>query len=110
MLPVHSEVREMLRLVRRPYRLRRNQLARQLRCALNAENEVEAITEVVRMTFSGARDSNTLKALVVTNYEGKTAQEVADELHVSVRQYFRYRSEAINALIETIAATLDAAV
>jgi hypothetical protein len=104
----HDEVREMLRLVRRPYRLRRNPLAQQLRQALDVNSEMDAVTRVVRMTFSGTPDdAAALKALIVTDYEGKTAKEAAGELHVSVRQYFRYRSEAVDALAETIAAALD---
>lgn len=104
----HEEVRQMLRLVRRPYRLRRNALARQLRHAFAATSETDAVARLIRMTFSGTPgDTAALKALIVSGYEGKTAKEAAEELHVSVRQYFRYRSEAVDALAETISLALE---
>lgn len=94
----HAHVREMLRMVNQPHRLRRNPLAKTLSEALDVKPEV-AIRLVLRSAFSPSnRGKTALRSIMIADYEGKTAAEAASLLNLSLRQYFRYRSIAIEAV------------
>lgn len=104
----HTHVREMLRLVNQPHRLRRNNLAKALSVALGVKPEI-AIRLVLRSAFSASSRSRTaLRSVLIADYEGKTAAEAAAALNLSLRQYFRYRSTAIEAIAFAIEDLLHA--
>ena len=95
-------------MVNQPHRLRRNSLAKTLSEALDVKPEV-AIRLALRSAFSPSnRGITALRSITIADYGGKTAAEAASLLNLSQRQYFRYRSIAIEAVACVIEDLLQA--
>ena len=99
------EVRRMLRQMRRPHALEMHPLARILADVLDTPNCYDALRTTIDRAFSGAGALGTkLRELVYRSdiETSATRASVANQMHLSARQYFRYRKEAILLLVEYI--------
>lgn len=93
----HGSVRGLLRGLRRPVQLERDEIARELRRALRVLTAREAVLILVERAL---RHEHAFCAEIVQrcDVDGETTLVVAFELHLSVRQFFRYRAHAIEAI------------
>ena len=92
-------VRRMLRLLRRPHLLEREALALRLRKELQAASCRDAILQLIDQTFSISADGRYLRDVVVLcDVDGHKARAAAASMHLSLRQFYRRRAEAIEAL------------
>jgi len=93
----HGSVRGLLRGLRRPVQLERDEIARELRRAMRALTAREAVLTLVERAL---RHEHAFCAEIVQrcDVDGGTTLAVASELHLSVRQFFRYRAHAIEAI------------
>ena len=94
-----SDVRRLLRLLRRPYMLEREPLALRARKALGTASCRDALLLLVDHAFGDIRDTQRLREIILRcDVEGQKARAAAAEMHLSLRQFFRHRAEAIEAL------------
>ena len=105
-----ADVRKLLRLLRRPHLLEKERLAILLRQAVRSESAREALLGVIEQTFGPSYDAQRLREIVQRcDVRGEKARTAASAMHLSLRQFFRYRVEAIAAVASRIAASLDGA-
>lgn len=104
----NKEVRNLLKLMRRPHLLERQRLAIMLREASGAASARDAIYQVIKNAFDPANsaDRTLLESIERCNIRGETTHAAAAAMHQSIRQFFRYRSDAIAAIAESIERTL----
>ncbi len=96
--PVTS-VRRLLRQLRRPHLLERDPLAARLRDRLNAKTCGEAIEQLVDRTFARDASSERVREVIMRcDFHGQKATAAAAGMHLSLRQFFRCRAEAMEAL------------
>jgi hypothetical protein len=94
-----ADLRRLLRLLRRPHLLEREPLALRVRQALGTTTCRDALLSLVDRTFGTIEDTRRLREIIVRcDIEGQKARQAAAGMHVSLRQFFRYRAEAIEAL------------
>jgi hypothetical protein len=94
-----ADVRRLLRLLRRPYLLEREPLALRARTALGTASCRDALLLLVDRAFGDIRDTQRLREIILRcDVEGQKARGVAASMHLSLRQFFRHRAEAIDAL------------
>jgi hypothetical protein len=94
-----ADVRRLLRLLRRPYLLEREPLALRARKALGTSSCRDAMLLLVDRTFGDIRDTQRLREIILRcDVEGQKARQAAAGMHLSLRQFFRHRAEAIDAL------------
>jgi len=98
-----NAIRKLLRQLRRPHLLARDPLALRLREALNASTCREAIELLVDRTFAGDIVGERLREILVRcDLQGQKATAAAGGMHLSLRQFFRCRSDAMEALAVAI--------
>lgn len=103
-----ADVRKLLRLLRRPHLLEKERLAILLRQAVGCENAREALATVIDQTFGSSYDDQRLREIVQRcDVRGEKARFAAAAMHLSLRQFFRYRVEAIGAVASQIGSRLD---
>lgn len=97
-------IRGLLASLRRPDRLERLPLAVQLKVALGAPTARDAVVHVIDRTFSVRTPSNDIMRAAVysCDVEGNKASYAAATLHVSMRTFFRRRSEAVAAIAAAV--------
>jgi hypothetical protein len=94
-----ADLRRLLRLLRRPYLLEREPLALRVRGLFGTSSCRDALLLLVDRTFGSIEDTRRLREIVVRcDVEGQKARQAAAGMHLSLRQFFRYRAEAIEAL------------
>jgi hypothetical protein len=92
-------VRKLLRQLRRPHLLATDPLALRLRETLNAGTCREAIELLVDQTFAGGAAAERLREILVRcDLQGQKATAAAGGMHLSLRQFFRCRADAMEAL------------
>ncbi len=98
------EVRKLLRLMRRPHALERERLAVLLRQATQKRDSREALRAVIEEAFDVSDDADRLRLEIIRrcDMEGQTTRAAAHALHLSIRQFFRYRADAIDAITQSI--------
>ncbi|HXN09161.1 MAG TPA: hypothetical protein VN860_05830 [Candidatus Acidoferrales bacterium] len=98
------EVRKMLRLLRKPHALGFERLAVLLREALGADDEAEALRKIIDGAFESSSPTDRVRRDIIRHcdIEGETTRQSAAALNVSMRQFFRYRAEAIEAITRAI--------
>jgi hypothetical protein len=98
-------VRGLLRGLRRPVQLERDEIARELRRALRALTAREAVLTLVERAL---RHEHAFCAEIVQrcDVDGGATLAVAGEMHLSARQFFRYRAHAIEAIAVELEALL----
>jgi hypothetical protein len=100
--PVHA-IRKLLRQLRRPHLLARDPLALRLRESMNTDTCREAIELLVERTFAGDFAGERLREILVRcDLQGQKATAAAGGMHLSLRQFFRCRSDAMEALAVAI--------
>ncbi|HXW51969.1 MAG TPA: hypothetical protein VEJ41_08265 [Candidatus Acidoferrales bacterium] len=96
-------VRKALRLLRRPSQLARDPLAQRLRDAFGTSTCREALLLFIDRAFADDPAGERLRDLLVRcDVQGQKARAAAAEMHLSVRQFFRWRAAAIEALAVTL--------
>lgn len=100
----NREVRNILRLLRRPHRLDRERLVVMLRECTHARDGREALQLAIDAAFDRSDPQQLLRYETIRRVDvaGETTHAAASSMHVSVRQFFRYRSEAIAAIAQSI--------
>ncbi len=94
-----ADVRRLLRLLRRPYLLEREPLALRARRALGTASCRDALLLLVDHAFGDIPDTQRLREIILRcDVEGQKARAAAAGMHLSLRQFFRHRAEAIEAL------------
>jgi tetratricopeptide (TPR) repeat protein len=93
----HGSVRRLLRGVRRPSQLERDEVALDLKRTLHCETGREAVLVLVERAL---RHEHRFCAEIVRrcDVEGETTLVVAAGLHLSPRHFFRYRAQAVEAI------------
>ena len=91
-------VRRLLKRLRRPYLLAREPLAVHLRETLQTESCREAVLLLIDRTFADQVAARLREILVRCDVQGLTTRSAAASMHLSLRQLFRCRAEAIDAL------------
>ena len=99
-----AQVRHVLRLLRRPHELTTSGIAMILCENLGVPDPVEAVVLVLHQIFNlrTATGRRLYDAIRLCDVEGLAAKEVASEMGLSLRQFFRYRREAVEALAAKI--------
>jgi predicted Zn-dependent protease len=102
--------RRLLRKLRRPSALERDELAQSLRAAYGCTTAREALVTAIDR---GLHDHDRRLAAIIRrcDIDGELTHTVAGELNFSPRHFFRYRSEAVDAVaveIERALRTADA--
>ena len=87
----------MLRKLRRPWLLERDEQARALRAALGTESTREAVGLLIER---GIRDLDERSRAIILRCDvaGELTATVADDLYISIRQFFRDRAVAMDAI------------
>jgi hypothetical protein len=108
MRSTNREIRLLLRLLRRPHALEREPLAIMLREALHAENAYKAVIAAIDAAFDVATPSGRqLKEIIRRcDIDSQTTAAAAADLHLSVRQFFRYRTDAVEAIALSVGRSL----
>ncbi|MEA2721398.1 MAG: eukaryotic-like serine/threonine-protein kinase [Candidatus Eremiobacteraeota bacterium] len=93
----HGSVRSLLRGIRRPAKLQRDGIAREVERALHCTSAREAVLVLVERAL---RHEHQFCAEIVRrcDIDGETTLLVAAALHLSPRQFFRYRAQAVEAI------------
>lgn len=92
-------VRKLLRQLRRPHLLSRDPLALRLRETLNVGTCREAIEFLIDRTFARDAAGERLREILVRcDLQGQKATAAAGGMHLSLRQFFRCRADAMEAL------------
>lgn len=101
----HGSVRRVLRNLRRPAMLERDEIALELKRALRCEVARDAVLMLVERAL---RHEHRFCAELVRrcDVDGETTAAVAGALHLSPRQFFRYRAHAMEAIGVELEATL----
>ena len=99
-----AQVRHVLRLLRRPHELATSGIAMTLCENLGVPDPVEAVVLVLHQIFNlrTATGRRLYDAIRLCDVEGLAAKEVASVMGLSLRQFFRYRREAVEALAAKI--------
>jgi len=98
-----NRVRKLLRQLRRPHLVDRDPLALRLRETLKADTCREAIELLVDRTFAGHATGERLREILVRcDLQGQKATAAAGGMHLSLRQFFRCRADAMEALAVAI--------
>ena len=93
----HGVVRQLLRSVRRPAQLEREELALEVKAALRSTTAREALLSLIRDALTGLPEP-CRQVIELCDVEGRPTGEAAELLHISVRQLFRYRADAMAAI------------
>jgi hypothetical protein len=101
----HAHVRHVLRLLRRPHELATSAIAIALCESFGVDNPVEAVVVMLHQIFNLRTQTGRrlYDAICLCDVDGLAAKEVAKAMGLSLRQFFRYRSEAV----EAVAAKID---
>lgn len=100
--PVNT-VRKLLRQLRRPHLLARDPLALRLRETLKSGTCREAIEQLVDRTFAGDPAGERMRDILVRcDLQGQKATAAAGGMHLSLRQFFRCRADALESLAAAI--------
>ena len=104
----HHEIRRLLMNLSRPRALDRDPVALSLQRALGSSSPRSAVADVVERTFSESETAARLERTVIEqcDLQGRGTREVARELHLSLRQFFRYRARAMAAIAATLSRLL----
>jgi hypothetical protein len=104
----NHEVRRILRLMRRPHALERERLAVLLREAAQTRDARAAVELAIEKAFDPASSADRLRLEIIRRCDigGETTRGAARALHLSVRQFFRHRADAIEAIAQSIEASL----
>jgi hypothetical protein len=99
-----AQVRHVLRLLRRPHELATSGIAMTLCESLGVSDPVEAVVLMLHQIFNlrTATGRRLYDAIRLCDVEGLAAKEVASVMGLSLRQFFRYRREAVEALAAKI--------
>ncbi len=101
----HGSVRRVLRNVRRPAVLERDEIALELKRALRCEVARDAVLTLVERAL---KHEHRFCGEIVRrcDVDGETTAAVAAALHLSPRQFFRYRAHAMEAISVELAMVL----
>ena len=87
----------MLRKLRRPWLLERDEQARELRAALGTASTRDAVRLVIDRGIRGL-DQQSQSIIFRCDLAGEPTATVARDLYISIRQFFRYRAAALDAI------------
>jgi hypothetical protein len=101
----HAQVRHVLRLLRRPHELATSGIAIALCENFGVDDPVEAVVLMLHQIFNLRTQTGRrlYDAICLCDVDGLAAKEVAKAMGLSLRQFFRYRHEAV----EAVAAKID---
>lgn len=104
----HHEIRRLLMNLSRPRALDRDPIALSLQRALGSSSPRRAVADVVERAFTESDVATKLQRIVIEqcDLQGRGTREVARELHLSLRQFFRYRARAMAAIAQTLSSLL----
>jgi hypothetical protein len=109
-MPTYSDVRALLRCVKRPHVLAGMPLVRKICAATGLDEPARAVVALVDAAFNletplGRR---LRESIVRCDVDGATTREAADAMYLSPRQFFRYRADAMAAVDFAIARLMPA--
>jgi hypothetical protein len=104
----NREIRLLLKLLRRPHALEREPLAVMLREALHADSARKAVLTTIESAFDTAAPGGRLLKEIVRrcDIDGETTDAAAAAMNLSVRQFFRYRTDAVEAIAQAVSKSL----
>lgn len=104
----HRRVRQLLRKLASPGDLGSDQLAQSLRRVTGAASARDAVSAIVERALLPYPE---VYATIVrrVDFGGESSKEIAQELHLSERTFFRYRGAAISAIAAEIEAVAGSA-
>ena len=100
----NAQIRHVLRLLRRPHELATSGIAIALCKAMGVDDPVEAVVMILHQLFNLRTQTGRrlYDAICLCDIDGLAAKEVANIMGLSLRQFFRYRREAVGALAAKI--------
>ncbi|TAM72863.1 hypothetical protein EPN44_14750 [bacterium] len=98
------ETRRLLALVVQPKSLEQDPVAISLREALACADAREALERLVDAAFEDATASARIERSIILlcDFERRSTKDVSGELHLSLRQFFRYRVKAIESVAQAM--------
>ncbi|MEO7040302.1 MAG: hypothetical protein ABI186_09765 [Candidatus Elarobacter sp.] len=90
-------LRALMQKLRRPYALESDELGLRLKIALGAPTAYDALLITIERALHG-HDSALKRIVQRCDVEGEVTRVVAAELFMSLRQFFRYRTMALEAI------------
>jgi hypothetical protein len=108
MRSTNREIRLLLRLLRRPHALEREPLAIMLREALHVESTYKGVILAIDAAFDTSTPSGRLLKEIIRrcDIDCQTTAAAAADMHLSVRQFFRYRTDAVEAIAQSVGRSL----
>jgi hypothetical protein len=108
MRSTNREIRLLLRLLRRPHALEREPLAIMLREATHADSAHKAVILAVDSAFDSATPSGRMLKEIIRrcDVDCETTAAAAAGMNLSVRQFFRYRTDAVEAIAQSVGRSL----
>src|SRR5215831_8255837 len=99
-----AAARRLLRVFRcRPHQLERDAVALRLRDVLQTTTCRDALLRLIERTFAGVPDDRSWRETIVRcDIRREKARAAASAMHLSLRQFYRRRSEAFEALAATL--------
>ena len=109
-MPTYAGVRALLRCVKRPHVLATNPCMKQICAATGVGDPARAALALVDSAFNleTPHGRRLRESIIRIEVEGATTQEAADAMGLSVRQFFRYRAEAMAAIDYAMALVITA--
>ncbi|HZT11532.1 MAG TPA: hypothetical protein VFA29_01885 [Candidatus Baltobacteraceae bacterium] len=101
-----TDLRRLLRLLHRPYALDAEPLARALCDLYGLRRSYDAVIRLVKDTLiaRGVIGKRLYDLIELADIRGKTQMETAQIMGLSIRQFYRYRREAVKALTQYVRA------
>jgi hypothetical protein len=108
MRSTNREIRLLLRLLRRPHALEREPLAIMLREATHADTAYKAVIVAIDSAFDAAIPSGRFLKEIIRrcDIDCQTTAAAAADMNLSVRQFFRYRTDAVEAIAHSVGRSL----
>jgi len=105
-----QEVREVLRMLRRPFLLEQSRLARSLRQAYGATDALSAVLEAIREATSSSAAYGDVYSEIIhrCDVKAESTKQAAAAMHMSIRTFFRFRKDAIALVAVTFGRRLRA--
>jgi hypothetical protein len=101
-------VRELLRMLRRPFLLEQNELALTLRDAYDTTGPLEAVHALIRESVSDSPAFGNLYAEIIQRCDvrAESTKQAAAAMNMSIRTFFRFRKDALMVVVLTVSRRL----
>jgi len=109
--PTERDVRELLRMLRRPFLLEQNQLALLLKKAYGTADPVAAVHAMIKESISDSPAFGDVYSEIIQRCDvrAESTKQAAASMNMSVRTFFRFRKDALLIVMRTVTRRLRSA-